>query len=76
MTPVFELKGRITNVEVETKTDLSNNWVYINYALINESTGQAFDFGREVSYYNGRDSDGNWSEGGRNRAVTSTAAGG
>src|ERR1700730_1049229 len=35
VTPVFELKGRPTNVEVSTKTDLSNNWTYFNYALIN-----------------------------------------
>jgi Domain of unknown function (DUF4178) len=63
VTPVFELKGRPTNVEISTRTDLSNNWTYFNYALVNEETGQAYDFGREVSYYSGRDSDGNWTEG-------------
>jgi hypothetical protein len=63
VTPVFELKGRPTNVEISTKTDLSNNWTYFNYALINADTGQAYDFGREVSYYSGRDSDGSWTEG-------------
>ena len=70
MTPAFELKGRTTNVEVSTKTDLSNNWTYFNYALINEETRQGYDFGREVSYYNGRDSDGSWAEG----SVGDTAA--
>jgi hypothetical protein len=65
VTDYFELKGRTSNVEVSTRTDLSNSWVYFNYALINADTGQAFDFGREVSYYNGTDSDGAWSEGGR-----------
>ena len=63
VTPVFELKGRNTNVEISTKTDLANNWTYFNYALINQDTGQAYDFGREVSYYSGRDSDGSWTEG-------------
>lgn len=63
VTPVFELKGRNTNVEISTKTDLANNWTYFNYALINGDTGQAYDFGREVSYYSGRDSDGSWTEG-------------
>jgi hypothetical protein len=63
VTPVFELKGRPSDVEITTRTDLDNNWVFLNFALINEGTGQAFDFGREVSYYHGRDSDGNWSEG-------------
>jgi hypothetical protein len=70
VTPVFELKGRTSNVEVATKTDLANNWVYISYALINEETGQAFDFGREVSYYTGRDSDGTWTEGGSGDTAT------
>jgi hypothetical protein len=66
VTDYFELKGRTSNVELSTRTDLSNNWVYLNYALINADTGQAFDFGREVSYYFGRDSDGAWTEGGQN----------
>ena len=43
--------------------DLINNWAYFNFALINEDTGDAFDFGREVSYYPGSDSDGAWTEG-------------
>jgi hypothetical protein len=48
---------------VSIYTDLYNNWAYFNLALINEATGQGYDFGREVSYYTGRDSDGTWSEG-------------
>jgi len=35
----------------------------LNYALINQDSGQAWDFGREVSYYHGYDSDGSWHEG-------------
>lgn len=66
VTPVFELKGRASNVEVEINSNLENNWLYFNLALVNEDTGQALDWGREVSYYSGRDSDGSWSEGGRN----------
>jgi hypothetical protein len=31
--------------------------------LINQDTGHAYDFGREVSYYRGYDQDGAWSEG-------------
>jgi len=65
----FELTGHTSNVEVETSTDLDNHWIYLNYALINEDTGQAFDFGREVSYYHGYDSDGSWSEGRPNDTV-------
>jgi hypothetical protein len=69
VTDEFELKGHTSNVQVDTSTDLNNRWIYLNYALINEETGQAFDFGREVSYYHGYDSDGSWSEGGQNDSV-------
>jgi hypothetical protein len=65
VTPDFNLGGRDSNVEVAIKTDLVNNWAYFNFALVNEQTGQAFDFAREVSYY--RDSDGD--EGSPNNSV-------
>lgn len=62
VTDVFELQGH-GNVEVEINTDLANNWAYFNLALLREDGSQGFDFGREVSYYYGRDSDGSWTEG-------------
>ncbi len=65
VTPVFELQGRPSNVEVDLDTNLRQNWAYFNMALINESTGQAWDFGREVSYYSGSD----WSEGSSSDSV-------
>ena len=71
MTPVFELKGdKPANVEIYTNTGLANNWAYFSYALINEETGQAYDFGRELSYYFGADSDGSWTEGSTSDTVT------
>ncbi len=69
VTDDFELKGHPSDIEVVTSTDLNNRWIYLNYALINEATGQAFDFGREVSYYHGHDSDGAWTEGSANDSV-------
>jgi hypothetical protein len=63
VTQPFDLAGRTSNVEVTTSANVSNSWIYLNYALINQDTGQAWDFGREVSYYYGSDSDGSWSEG-------------
>jgi hypothetical protein len=64
VTPTFELRGGEANVSVELETDLDNSWMYVNYALINESTGAAYDFGREVGFYSGYD-EGNWTEGSR-----------
>jgi hypothetical protein len=66
VTSPFQLTGRDSNVEVAIKTNLNNNWAYFSFALINEDTGQAFDFAREVSYY--RDSDGD--EGSPTNSVT------
>ena len=63
VTPLFTLAGRTSNVRLTIDTNLSNNWAYFNLALINEQTGTAYDFGREVSYYYGHDSDGSWTEG-------------
>ena len=70
VTKVFDIGGRTSNVEVSTRTDLSNNWAYLNLALINDTTGQTFECGREISYYSGRDSDGSWSEGSARDTVT------
>jgi hypothetical protein len=70
VTPTFQVAGRTANLEVTTEAQVDNGWAYFDYALVNESTGQTYEFGREVSYYYGRDSDGNWSEGSRrDRAV-------
>jgi hypothetical protein len=65
VTPSFELKGGEKNVEVNIKTDLQNDWMFLSMALINEDTGTAYDFGKELSYYSGSDSDGSWTEGDR-----------
>ena len=69
VTDTFELTGRTSTVEVKTSTDVQNNWIYLNYALINVDSGEAWDFGREVSFYSGYDSDGSWKEGGQHDAV-------
>jgi hypothetical protein len=70
VTDMFQLKGRTSDVELTTSADVNNNWIYLNYALVNQDTGHAYDFGREVSYYHGYDSDGSWSEGGLTNTVT------
>ncbi len=69
VTSVFELKGHASGVVVETKADVENHWIYVGYALINADTGHAYDFGREIGYYHGSDSDGSWSEGGHEDSV-------
>ena len=68
---------RDSNLEFTISTNLTNNWAYFNFALINSDTGVALDFGREVSYYYGTDSDGRWTEGSAvDSATLSTVAAG
>lgn len=70
VTDVFQLKGRPADVELTTNAGVDNNWIYLNYALIDQDTGKAYDFGREVTYYHGYDSDGSWTEGSTTNTVT------
>ena len=65
VTPEFVVARGPNNIAVNIETDLANSWTYFNLALVDTGTGEAFDFGEEVSYYSGRDSDGNWAEGSR-----------
>jgi hypothetical protein len=70
VTDPFELTGHAAPVKLDTTTDLDNAWIYFDYTLINQDTGDAYDVGREVSYYYGSDEDGSWSEGSRQDSVT------
>ena len=48
---------------MQIQSNVNNSWAYYNLSLINDQTGKAIDFGREVSFYHGVDSDGSWVEG-------------
>jgi len=63
VSPVFELDGRPTAVQIETTTSLDNQWMFVGYALVNDETGQAFEVGRDVSYYHGVEDGEAWTEG-------------
>ena len=52
VTDPFEVgPSRISNLDIMTRTDLRSNWAYFSYTLVNETTGTARDFGREISHY-------------------------
>jgi hypothetical protein len=70
VTQPFELKGDSANLQVEVKGELINQWAYLSMALINEQTGQAFDFGRQISYYYGVDGGETWTEDSREDEAT------
>ncbi len=63
VTDVFDVPSHTSNIVIRSKADVENNWIYLSMALINEETGNAYDFGREISFYHGVDGGESWSEG-------------
>lgn len=62
VTQPFAVKAPGT-VEVDISTDVTNSWVYLDVALIDAERGTALNYGKEVEFYTGTDSDGRWTEG-------------
>ena len=67
-TQPFEIP-RSGNVQIRAKAPVMNSWLYLDGALIEESSGDFHAFDIEVSYYTGRDSDGVWTEGSDRRTT-------
>lgn len=51
------------NLSILTNSAVNNNWLDLEIALIDTKTGQDYEGGIEMAYYQGVDSDGHWSEG-------------
>ncbi len=47
----FDLPGHTSNIQLSINTDIREDWIFFGFALINDDTGHAYDFGREVAYY-------------------------
>ncbi|MCB1824051.1 MAG: DUF4178 domain-containing protein, partial [Candidatus Competibacteraceae bacterium] len=62
-TEPFAVSGRESNLVIRAQTDLNNNWLYLDLALIDQQTGASTAIGREISYYHGIDGGERWSEG-------------
>lgn len=51
-------------IKIELTSPVINNWVYYDIAINSAESGdEVLSLGQEVSFYEGRDSDGYWSEG-------------
>ncbi len=59
----FEMTGPPAAVEIAGRADVSNAWVGLDVALIEEATGEAELAGLELSYYYGTEGGESWSEG-------------
>lgn len=61
-TEVFPVNGS-GNLVVRNQTNLKNDWLYLDMELIERNNGRSYAFGRDISYYYGRDGGESWSEG-------------
>ena len=71
VSPPFDLTGSHSMaVHVESRAAVSQNWVYLQMALVNQATNESFDFGETLSYYSGVDEGESWSEGSSRQGTT------
>lgn len=63
VTTPFEIKDRVTSIDIELASPVNNSWVEISGDLVNDETGEVVEFEKGIEYYSGVDSDGSWSEG-------------
>lgn len=59
----FELTGRRSNVQVQAQTNLSNQWMGYELALVNKTSGKVFHLYEDASHWHGYDGGERWSEG-------------
>jgi hypothetical protein len=70
VTPQFELKHGLTNVDFKLYSPVQNNWMEVEVDLVNDQTGKTYEFEQGVEYYSGFDIDGSWTEGSQTSHVT------
>ena len=64
VSPSFTLAHQ-TALDIELDATLSNQWLELPVSLVNEQTGQGFEFTKNIEFYSGVESGENWNEGSR-----------
>lgn len=72
VTSSFEVQGPAA-LEFDLHSSLSNQWLEIPVSLVNEKTGQNYEFTKNLEYYSGVEDGESWSEG--NESDDATLAG-
>jgi len=62
VSPSFVVDGP-TALEVDLRAHVDNSWVELPVSLVNEQTGQGFEFTKSIEYYHGVEGGESWSEG-------------
>lgn len=63
MTEPFTLNDGTKSLTVEIYAPLSNDWFFAEFSLINETTGEEYNFTKEIEKYSGVEDGMTWSEG-------------
>ena len=64
VSPSFSLDHQAA-LEIDLTATLSNQWLELPVSLVNEQTGQGFEFTKNIEFYSGVESGESWSEGSR-----------
>lgn len=64
--PALQLSNELADVVVETRSTLDNQWMEVDFQLVNEQTDQSYAFRNAMEYYSGYDGGESWSEGSNN----------
>lgn len=59
----IHLSDGYDSIYARTTAPVSNNWVEVEYSLVNKQNNESYEFLQSIEYYFGTDSDGRWSEG-------------
>lgn len=63
VSPSFSLEDSRKNLEVKIYVPLADDWFFAEFSLVNEATGDEYNFTKEVSYYSGIEDGYRWTEG-------------
>ncbi|MBD2767995.1 DUF4178 domain-containing protein [Hymenobacter sp. BT664] len=76
VSPSFTLPTQ-SALQIDLSTTLNNQWLELPVSLVNEQTGQGFEFTKNIEYYAGVEDGENWSEGSRdaNAVLSAVPAG-
>lgn len=62
-TTPFKLADGTKSLHFYIDADLSNDWFYGEFTLVNEATGEEVNFSKDIEYYHGYEDGSSWSEG-------------
>ncbi|UOQ96266.1 DUF4178 domain-containing protein [Hymenobacter sp. 5317J-9] len=64
VSPSFTLDHQAA-LQIDLTTTLNNQWLELPVSLVNEQTGQGFEFTKNIEFYNGVEGGESWTEGSR-----------